>query len=182
MFLLLFVVGFLLMGGFVTTYNYVTFRLVAPPFSLSHTMVGLVFLVYVTGIIGSPWIGSLSSRKGPAQVLWMMLVLMLVGLLLTLPDHWPVVLLGLSILTFGFFSGHSVASGWVSRRASQNRALAASLYLFAYYQGSSILGTAGGVFWQEWAWPGVCGLTASLAILGLGIALHLRAREGGRFA
>ncbi|MGX1101347.1 MFS transporter [Amorphus sp. MBR-141] len=177
-FLLLFAVGFLLMGSFVTTYNYITFRLLEPPFSLSHTVVGLVFLVYLTGIVGSPLIGGLSSRLGPARVLWAMPVLVLAGLLLTLPDAWPLVLLGLAILTFGFFSGHSVASGWVSRRASQNRALAASLYLFAYYQGSSLLGTTGGVFWQTWSWAGVCGLTAALALTCIAIALYLRARGG----
>lgn len=178
-FVLLYVLGFLLMGGFVTTYNYITFRLAEPPFSFSHSVIGLVFLVYLAGIVGSPVIGGLSSRVGPSNVLWAMLALMLLGLGLTLSDLWPFTLLGLAVLTFGFFSGHAVASGWVSRRAERNRALAASLYLFTYYQGSSIVGTSGGVFWQRWHWPGVVALTGTLVLIGIGITLYLRAHEAG---
>ncbi len=176
-FLLLFLVGFLLMGGFVTTYNYVTYRLVEPPFELSQTFVGLIFLVYLVGIPGPTFIGHLASRHGHATVLWCMLAIMLAGLLATLPDRLPFVLAGLAVLTFGFFSGHSVASGWVSRRAKRDRALAASLYLFAYYQGSSILGTMGGFFWQQGRWPAVVALTAGLTACGLAIALGLRRRQ-----
>lgn len=173
-FVLLFVMGFLLMGGFVTSYNYITYRLVDAPFGLSQTFVGLIFLVYLTGIFGSTWIGDMASKRGHSNVLWIMLLIMLSGLLLTLPDHLFIVMIGLALLTFGFFSGHSVASGWVSRRAARNRALAASLYLFAYYQGSAILGTSGGFFWQGAGWGGVVALTASLAFVGLLIALYLQ--------
>lgn len=174
-FLMLFAIGFLLMGSFVTVFNYVTFRLVAPPFGLSQTLVGLIFLLYVSGIVGSPWIGELAGRKGPGTMLWRMLAVMALGLLLTIPEALLPVLLGLGLLTFGFFSGHSVASGWVSRRARSNRALAASLYLFAYYVGSAIPGTLGGVLWQQAGWPGVVGLTLGCTILAL-LLVHILRR------
>src|SRR5208337_786860 len=45
----LYAFGFLVMGANVTTYNYIGFRLAAPPFSLSQTMIGLVFVVYLVG-------------------------------------------------------------------------------------------------------------------------------------
>ena len=38
----LFLEAFLLMGTFVTAYNYVTFHLLAPPYSLSHSIVGSI--------------------------------------------------------------------------------------------------------------------------------------------
>ncbi len=63
---LLYAEGFLLMGVFVTLYNYVSFRLEAPPYSLSQAMVGLVFLVYLLGSFSSAWIGGLASRLGRA--------------------------------------------------------------------------------------------------------------------
>lgn len=173
-FLLLCLVGFLLMGSFVTTYNYVTYRLVEPPFALSQTFVGLVFLVYLVGIAGPTFIGHLASRHGHAAVLWGTLVIMLAGLLATVPDKLVFVLGGLAVLTFGFFSGHSVASGWVSYRAKRDRALAASVYLFAYYQGSSVFGTVGGVFWQHGRWPAVVALTAGLTVSALAVAIGLR--------
>ena len=46
-------------------------------------------------------------------------------------------------MTAGFFVVHGVASGWVPVRASAGgvaAAQAASLYLFAYYLGSSVFG------------------------------------------
>jgi YNFM family putative membrane transporter len=42
----LFLEGFLLMGSFVTTYNYIGYRLLAPPYLLSQTAVGAIFIVY----------------------------------------------------------------------------------------------------------------------------------------
>ncbi len=54
-----------------------------------------------------------------------------------------------------FFAAHSIASGWVSRRATHDKAQASSLYLFFYYFGSSVGGTAGGIFWMHDGWGGV---------------------------
>lgn len=179
-FILLFAMGFLLMGTFVTCYNYIAYRLIEPPFLFSQAAVGMIFLVYLTGIFGSTWIGDMATRKGPPAVLWTMLALLLAGILLTLSDWLPLILAGLALLTFAFFSGHSVASGWISKRTLQNRGLAASLYLFAYYQGSSLLGSLGGQFWQFGKWPGVVLLAATCAIIGLCIALYLRSPSASR--
>ena len=41
----LFAMAFLLMGGFVTIYNYASFRLLGAPYALSHTAVGAIFMV-----------------------------------------------------------------------------------------------------------------------------------------
>ncbi|NEL79577.1 MAG: MFS transporter, partial [Xanthomonas perforans] len=60
----LFLVGFLLMGAFVTVYNYIGYRLLAPPFALSHAVVGSVFTVYLVGIASSTFIGGLADRFG----------------------------------------------------------------------------------------------------------------------
>src|ERR1700733_10062694 len=49
----LFALGFLLMGVFVTTYNYIGFRLEAPPFSLRPTTIGLVYCIYLVGTVAS---------------------------------------------------------------------------------------------------------------------------------
>ncbi len=50
---LLYALGFLLMGAFVTTYNYIGFHLAAPPFSLSQTAIGFVFVIYLLGAVAS---------------------------------------------------------------------------------------------------------------------------------
>jgi YNFM family putative membrane transporter len=37
----------------------------------------------------------------------------------------------------------------------KDKAQASSLYLLFYYVGGGVAGTAGGVFWENAAWPGV---------------------------
>lgn len=46
----IFAIAFLAMGSFVTIYNYAGFRLVAPPYGLNQTELGLIFTVYLFGI------------------------------------------------------------------------------------------------------------------------------------
>jgi YNFM family putative membrane transporter len=159
--------AFLLMGGFVAAYNYLGFRLGAPPYALSHSVLGAVFLVYLVGIGSSAWIGHLAGTLGRGPTFRGSVALMLGGVLLTLaPPLWLVVS-GLIVMTFGFFGAHSVASSWVGLRARQSRAHASSLYLFAYYTGASVAGWAGGIFWNHWHWAGVAGFVGVLLAGGL---------------
>lgn len=175
----LFVVGFVVMSGFVTTYNYISYRLVSAPFMLSQTAVGFVFVVYVFGSLGATLAGRLVGAHPRGRLLWRFQLVMIAGILLTLSDALAVILLGLAVLTFGMFASHSVASGWVSFRARRSKALAASLYLFAYYQGGSLTGAAGGLFYQEAGWAGVVLLTSALGLLGLVCGLAIE-RTGDR--
>jgi len=169
----LFLQGFLLMGSFVALYNYIGYRLIAAPFQLSQTMIGLLAVLYLSGIYSSAQVGALADRFGRRRVLWTMIALMLAGVGLTLVDRLLWVLLGMLLFTFGFFGAHSVASSWIGRRARQARGQASSLYLFCYYLGSSIAGTLGGVFWQVAGWEGVGLFIASLLLVALAVALHL---------
>jgi YNFM family putative membrane transporter len=167
----LYALGFLLMGSFVATYNYITYHLLAPPYLLSHAAVGFIFVVYLVGIFASAWIGSLADRVGRARVLAAMVGIMLVGIGLTVLRPLLVVVLGIAVVTFGFFGGHSVASSWVGLRAHEAKAQAAALYLFFYYLGSSVAGSAGGIFWDMAGWWGVVAFVAALLIVALAIAL-----------
>jgi YNFM family putative membrane transporter len=169
----LFAEGSVLLGGFVTVYNYIGYRLMAPPFSLSQTLVGLIFSVYLIGIFSSSWIGHVAGRLGRRKVLWTMFVLELVGLTLTLSASVWVIVLGVAIITFGFFGGHSIVSSWVSRRAGASKAQASSVYLFCYYMGAGIAGAVGGLFYADFSWRGVASFVAVLFGLGLLFAWRL---------
>jgi len=170
---LLYLEGFLLMGAFVSVYNYIGFRLVAPPYSLSHAEVGSVFAVYLVGSVSSAWVGNLAGRLGRRNVFWWVVALMLAGLVTTLPSSLALIIVGLILFTFGFFGAHSVLSSWVGLRAQHSKAQASSLYLFFYYLGSSVAGTAGGFFWKLYGWPGVVGFLAGLLTVALGVSLKL---------
>ncbi len=169
----LFVEGFLLLGAFVTVYNYIGYRLLAPPYNLSQAVVGAIFAIYLIGTFSSPWVGHLAGKLGRRKVLWTMLALMLVGTLLTALSPLWAILLGVVALTFGFFGGHSVVSSWVGRRAGAAKAHASSLYLFCYYMGSSIAGACGGLFYAADGWNGIVWFVGAMALLGLLVALGL---------
>jgi YNFM family putative membrane transporter len=169
----LFAVGYLVMGAFICTYNYISFRLAAAPFSLDQTRIGLIFTLYLIGALSSTVMGDLAARLGRRRVLWMALVIGVAGTLVTLPDYLPTVVLGVAMVTWSFFGAHSIASSWVGLRAAENRAQASALYLFFYYVGSSLNGWMGGLAYQRWGWPGVATLIGLLLGFALLAALKL---------
>ena len=170
---LLFIEAFLLMGSFVTLFNYIGYRLLAEPYHLSQAVVGLFSVVYLSGIYSSAKIGSLADKLGRRQVLWAVIVMMLIGVSLTMFTPLPMVIVGVLLFTFGFFGAHSVASSWIGRRAITAKGQASSLYLFSYYVGSSVAGTGGGVFWHYAGWNGIGLFIGALLLVALAVALRL---------
>lgn len=170
----LYVIGFALMGAFVTVYNYLAFRLSAPPFRLSTTVIGALFLVYLAGMYSSPAAGRLANRAGRRPVLAGGILVAVAGPLLTLPASLAWIVAGLVVLTAGFFAAHSVASGWVSSRAPVAPAQASALYLCLYYVGSSVAGSAGGVFYAHGGWPETMAFVVVLLAVALASAVSFR--------
>ncbi|GAA4111783.1 hypothetical protein GCM10022415_06160 [Knoellia locipacati] len=163
--LALYGIGMLGCGGFVAVFNALGFRLTSPQFGLSLGAASLVFLVYACGSFGSAVAGRLADRFGRRAVAPAGAVLALAGLTVTLSGALVAVVAGIALMTAGFFVVHGVASGWVPVRAHAGGVAAgqaASLYLFAYYLGSSLFGTAGGHAWSYAGWPGVVTLSAVL--------------------
>ena len=152
--------GFVLVGPFVSLYNYTGYRLTDPPYDLGQTVIGAIFLVYVVGIVGSAVFGRVSDGVGGPRAI-------LAALL------WAIVA-GIALVTFGFFGAHTVASAAVGRIAPRNKGHASALYLFAFYAGMSVFGAAGGWFWQAGRWPGVVGLGIVLSLIALEFARRLQ--------
>jgi YNFM family putative membrane transporter len=169
----LYCIPFLLTGSFVTMYNYITFRLLGPPHRLGHTVVSTLFLVYLVGSYTSASISKLIQRFGRDRTLLCSIAVMGSGAILTLPEYLPAVVLGIALFTGGYFGAHTIASSWVGLRAKTAKAQASSLYLFFYYLGSSISGTAGGFFLTDYGWGGVVGLICTLVFAGLVVAYRL---------
>lgn len=174
----LFAVGFILMSVFVTLFNYTGFRLSEAPYHLGQAAISNMFLVYVFGIVVSPWAGTVADRYGRRLPMTAGLASMGLGAVLTLGSSLWLILLGIFFITIGFFGAHAVASGWVGRLAGRAKGHAASLYLLFYYLGSSIVGSAGGWFWQHEGWAGVVTLTASLAGIGVLLGLSMKNENG----
>lgn len=175
--LVLFAQAFLLMGGFVTVYNYLAFRLEQPPFELNPFEVSLLFLAYLAGTYSSRQAGGAARRFGRTAVLLTSVAVMVTGALITLAGSLPWVIVGLVVFTAGFFAAHAIASGWVGTRATVGRAQAASLYNLFYYLGSSIVGWLGGFVFAAMGWGATIGLVAGLAVLAALLAGAYALRE-----
>ena len=165
--LCLFGLAFVLMGGFVTVYNFLGYRLIASPFNLPVTLAGLVFTLYLSGTISSAVAGRMADAWGRRRVLVIAIGVMVTGLALSLPDWLPTILIGISLFTAGFFAAHSVASAWVGARATQHRAEASSLYVLSYYIGASLVGALGGLAYTAGGWAGVAGYVAAFLVVGV---------------
>ncbi|XRW94661.1 MFS transporter [Serratia sp. PAMC26656] len=171
---LLFAEGFLLMGSFVTMFNYIGYRLLSDPYYLSQAIVGLLSVVYLTGSYSSPKAGAMTSRFGRGPVLLTSILIMLIGILITALAPVAVIFIGMMLFTAGFFAAHSVASSWIGRRARRAKGQASSLYLFCYYVGSSVAGTLGGVFWHSFGWSGVVAFISVMLLLALLVVHYLK--------
>lgn len=147
----IYLVAFLIMGSFVAVFNFISYVLLAPPYSLSQTVVGLLFVVYLFGTFSSTYMGRLSDQHGNGRVLILGLLIMLTGGLLTLLQPLVFKFIGLAIFTFGMLGSHSVACGWVGKLNQGDKAQSSSMYMFFYYAGASSLGTLRifGKLWLE---------------------------------
>ncbi|KUI26689.1 MFS transporter [Mycobacterium sp. GA-2829] len=173
--LALFAIGSTLIGGMVAVFNYLPFRLEAPPYALSPTVVSLIFFAYLGGTAGSRAAGRLTRRLGAVPVLTLGCLLLAGGAAATIAAPLPVVAFGVVALTAGLFLGHAVATHLVAARADRGRAQAGALYNISYYAGSSVFGWLGGLMWLSAGWVGVAAMVVGLGTVALWLTLRVRA-------
>ncbi len=162
----LYAIGALFMTVFGGVYTVIGYRLTEAPFGLPQGIVGSIFLVYLVGTVSASTAGRLVGRLGRRGALYLAGGTTAAGLLLSVADSLPLVLLGLVLITAGFFAGHAVASSAVSKTAVHGRAQASALYQSAYYIGSSAGSTVGAMAFHADGWSGTVGV-GLLAVLGV---------------
>jgi MFS transporter, YNFM family, putative membrane transport protein len=168
----LYVIGLLFMTVFGAVYTVIGYRLVGEPFGLSQGLAGSIFVIYLVGTVSSATSGRLHARLGRRGTLYVAIGTTTTGLLLSLTDDLLSVAAGLMLITAGFFAGHSVASGSVSRTATEGRAQASALYQMAYYLGSSAGGTVGALAYHAGDWPATVALALTALVAAGGVTLY----------
>jgi YNFM family putative membrane transporter len=170
--LLTFLLGGLNFFIYLNQYTYIAFVLAEPPYALSSGWIGLLFLTYLTGTLGSAISGKVARNMSMPRGMALGVLIMMAGTVCTLLPGLLFIVLVFFISAFGFFLTHSLATGWVNQHATRAKASASALYLVFYYLGASTGGLYLHGFWQWQGWPGV--VLGSL--LGYGVALWLCAR------
>lgn len=152
LFIGMYLIAALAMGVFVSVYNYISIQLESPRYGLPHQMIAMIFVMYLTGVAGSIIVGKLSDKYRPERLLRYSLILLGAGLsMLLIPRLWALIT-GLGVLTFAFFSTHTIASRIVSVNASRSKSSATSIYWLSYYAGSSIIGSLTGIILTRFGW------------------------------
>jgi YNFM family putative membrane transporter len=169
--LLTYLIGGLNFLVFLNQYTFIGFALAAPPYLLSSGLLGMLFITYFTGTIGSALSSKISRRLSAPLAMAVGIMLMMAGTLVTLYSSLLQIVGGFFISAFGFFLCHSLASSWVNQHATRAKASASSLYLVFYYLGASIGGLYLQPFWQAMGWPGV--VLASLLMYSVTLTLAL---------
>ncbi|MBI5018334.1 MAG: MFS transporter [Deltaproteobacteria bacterium] len=149
--------------NFVGVFSYVVFRLQARPFGLGTGTGSLIFVLWLLGTAG-PAIGRLVDRFGWQRLAAVSLAVASSGLLITLPNRLPTVVLGLALMTLAMFTGLTAAQLGVARSTTRDRGTASAIYISLYYAAGALGGYLPGLAWQAWRWEGV--VLSGLGALG----------------
>ena len=167
---LLCLLAFCIMGCFVSVFNYIPYVLMAEPYSLPQSVIGLIFLVQIFGFLSSSLCGRLVKILGTIRLIAFQLLVMLVGAVLTLQAPLSLKLIGLAAVNFGFFGAHACAISWCGTLCPSQKAASVALYMLCYYAGASIMGSGTGIFYHQSGWSGVVSaVIAALFIAGLSL-------------
>lgn len=165
----LYFTGALLVGTFVSIYNYLGFRLESAVFHLPHYVVAFIFLMYAIGVPGSFAAARWTDRFSAQRVIKAFIFALIIALALLLTTNTIVLTIGLALLTFSFFGAHTIASRMVSQHAVVAKSTATSLYWLFYYIGSSFIGSSSGTVLHDYSWAFFIG--SLLVIAGLSFLL-----------
>lgn len=158
--------GGMMLGIFVSLYNYLGFFLAEPPFDFSPAYIHYIFLLYIFGVFGSVFTAYLTQRFNRYAVQRTVVLACIPALLLLFIPTMPTVTLGVGIFTFGFFVVHVICNRVISDYGRDKKSAALSMYLLCYYLGSSFLGWGTGIILDHstWQWfiAGLIGLTVVL--------------------
>jgi MFS transporter, YNFM family, putative membrane transport protein len=161
-----FAVGFGVLFNFICTFTYVSFHLAAPPYNLSATWLGAIFVTYLAGSVLTPWTGWAVGRFGRRRFMVRTFAVWAVGIALTLaPSIWLIVL-GLTICAACGLVCQAISTAYVTVTAKVGRSSAVGLYVTSFYTGGSFGAAVGAVTWTYGGWPACVALVgAILAVL-----------------
>ena len=151
-------------------FTYANFYLAAAPFYLNSAQLGSIFFVYLLGVVITPQSGRFLDRFGFRHTTIVYCAMMIAGLLLTLIQSLPVVIVGLAIFSSGVFVAQAAATVQTGAIAGRARSSAAGLYVAFYYLGGSVGATLTDAFWRWKAWPGCVALLGGVSLLSWWLA------------
>ncbi|MBA1420557.1 MAG: MFS transporter [Epsilonproteobacteria bacterium] len=152
--------------SFMAVSSFVTYRLAEAPFSLDASALGNTFLVLLVAVIVSPLAGKYSDTLGRVKVLFLGIVILLAGIVLSTIGSYILILLGLGLVTVGMFSVQAVAPTYLGDLVPDDKATAAVLYQTFFYFGGAMGTLLPAVAWNYGGYDDVALLCFGLVLLG----------------
>ncbi|MGN6286163.1 MAG: MFS transporter [Afipia sp.] len=141
----------------------------APPFSYSHTQIGLFGLVGMAGAVAATGAGRLADRGLGQWTTGVSLALLLAswGLIVTLPTSLPLLLMGVVLLDLAIQAVHVTNQSIIFARHPAARSRLVGGYMVFYSIGSAIGAISSTIAYAEAGWFGVSMLGATFSAFAL---------------
>jgi predicted MFS family arabinose efflux permease len=165
-------IGFGVLFTFMSVFTYVSFYLAAPPFNLSPTLLGTLFVTYLGGVAVTPLSGRLVARFGRRPLAIGVIAVWIAGLMLSLIPAIPLIVAALIVCAGAGFLCQSLSTSFVTVTARTGASSAVGVYVSCYYVGGSAGSVLPGLAWNAAGWPGCVALTA-MVLLGMGAIVWL---------
>jgi predicted MFS family arabinose efflux permease len=156
--------------------------LAAPPFSLSHTQVGLFGLAGAAGALGAARAGRQADRGRAQRTTGIGLVVMLLswGLIALLPWSLWAMAVGVVTIDFGLQSVHVANQSLIYRVRPEAQSRLTAGYMIFYSIGSATGSIASTMLYAHGGWNGVClagAVTSGVALAFWAATRHLTPRD-----
>jgi len=165
-------VGFGVLFNFLAVFTYVNFHLAAPPYRLTPSMLGAIFVTYLAGTATTPLVGRAVGRLGRRNFVLGVIAAWAAGALLLLASPLAVILIGLTLCAMCGMICQAISTSAVTATAQVGRSSAVGLYVTSFYVGGSAGAFLPGLTWQRFGWPSAVAMAlAMLALMALIVAL-----------
>ncbi|POR55298.1 putative MFS family arabinose efflux permease [Bosea psychrotolerans] len=161
------VIAMLIFANITTLLTPLVLPLSAPPFSLSHTEVGLFGLAGAAGALGAARAGRWADQGLGQRITGLALGLMLLA---WLPISWLGhsilwLILGVVIIDFGLQATHVTNQGMIYRVRPEAQSRLTAAYMVFYSIGSALGSSVSTIVYAHAGWNGVCLLGAGISAL-----------------
>lgn len=162
--LAIYAVGFGTLFNFIALFTYVSFVLAAPPFNLSATLLGAIFVTYLAGSVAVLWLGRAVARFGRRPLIIGTIAVWMCGALLTLvPSLWAIIA-GLAIVAACGFFTQATSTAYVAMTAQSGRTSAIGLYATSFYVGGGFGASLPGLAWSAGGWPACVAMVIAMQL------------------
>ncbi|MEI5681674.1 MULTISPECIES: MFS transporter [unclassified Mesorhizobium] len=163
------IIAMLIFADITTLLTPLVLPLSAPPFSLSHTAIGLFGLAGAAGALGAARAGRWTDRGYGQRTTGIALTLMLVAWLpiALLPHSILWLIAGVLIIDFGLQAVHVTNQGMIYRVRPEAQSRLTAAYMVFYSIGSALGSSLSTMVYAYAGWTGVCLLGAGISALAI---------------